>query len=76
MAITLVICKKYICYKIKLAHYYSQQFSYSNVYTKIQPQSIIGSGEEDNLSVFTILSMAAILFNSAKPCEQIVSVGV
>ena len=43
------------------------------LYTKILPKSFLGSGE-DGLEVFLpYMSKAAILFNSAKPFDQIVS---
>ena len=45
------------------------------LYTKIQPQNLFGSGEED-LQVFflLIMGMVANLFNGAKPFEQIVKI--
>ena len=43
------------------------------LYTKIQPQSILGSGEEDFYVILPYICMVAILFNSVEPFEQIVS---
>ena len=43
----------------------------SMLYTKIQPKSYLGSGEEDFLRVLPYMGMAAILFNGAEPLEQI-----
>ena len=43
------------------------------LYTKIQPQSFLGSGEEIFLSILPYIGMAAILFSNAKLFEQIVS---
>ena len=42
------------------------------LYTKIQPQSLFSSREED--SVLPYMGMATILFNGAEPFEQIVSI--
>ena len=47
------------------------------LYTKFPPQSFIGSGEEDFkcfLPYLPYMSMAAILFSSAKLFEQIISI--
>ena len=47
---------------------------YPMLYTKIQFQSFLGSGEEDLKVFFTkYMGMAAILFNDAEPFEQIVN---
>ena len=43
------------------------------LYTKSQPQSFLGYGEEVFEAFLPYMGMAAILFNSAKPFEQIVS---
>ena len=43
------------------------------LYTKIQPQSILGSGEEDFYVILPYICMVAILFNSVESFEQIVS---
>ena len=43
------------------------------LYTKIQPQSFLSPGEEDFLFL-PYMGMAAILFNGAKPFEEIVSI--
>ena len=43
------------------------------LYTKNQPQSFLGSGEEVFEVFFYIYGYGSILFNSAKPFEQIVS---
>ena len=45
-------------------------FEFPMLYTKIQPQSCLSSGE----GVLSYMSMAAILFNGAKPFDQIVSI--
>ena len=43
------------------------------LYTKIQPQSFLGTGEE--FYVFLpYMGMSAILFNSAEPFDQIVNI--
>ena len=43
------------------------------LYTKIQPQSFLSTGEED-FSVFSPnMGMTAILFSGAEPFEQIVN---
>ena len=39
------------------------------LYTKIQPQSFLGSGEEDFQEFLPYMDMAAILFNCAEPFE-------
>ena len=41
------------------------------LYTKMQPQSFLGSGEEVLLSVFTNMGMATILINGPWPFVQI-----
>ena len=41
------------------------------LYTKIQLQSFLGSGEEDFLMFLPYMDMAAILYNGAEPFEQI-----
>ena len=41
------------------------------LYTKIQPQSFLGSGEEGFQEFLLYIDMVAILFNSAEPFEQI-----
>ena len=41
------------------------------LYTKIQPQSFLGSGEEDFEVFLPYLDTVAILFNGAEPFEQI-----
>ena len=41
------------------------------LYTKIQPQSFLGSGEEDFQEFLPYMDMAAILFNCAEPFEEI-----
>ena len=41
------------------------------LYTKIQPQSFLGSGEEDFKVFLPYMEMAAILFNCTEPFEQI-----
>ena len=44
----------------------------SMLYTKIQSQSFLGSGDERRfLSVLPYMDMAAILFDGAEPFEQI-----
>ena len=43
------------------------------LYTKIQPENFLSTGEEDFLSVLTIYGHAAILINDAKPFEQSVN---
>ena len=44
----------------------------SVVYTKYQPQSFLGSGEEDFSTVcLPYMGMAAILFDGSGPFEQI-----
>ena len=40
------------------------------LYTKIQPQSFLGSGEEDFLVFLSYKGIAAILFDDAEPFEQ------
>ena len=39
------------------------------LYTKIQPQSFLGSGEEEFEVFLPYIGMAAILFNGAEPFE-------
>ena len=41
------------------------------LYTKIQSQSFLGSREEDFQEFLPYMDMAAILYNCAKPFEQI-----
>ena len=41
------------------------------LYTEIQPQSFLGSGEEDFLVFLPHMGMAAILFDGAEPFERI-----
>ena len=41
------------------------------LYTKIQPQSLLGSGEKDFQEFLPYMDMVAILFNWAEPFEQI-----
>ena len=41
------------------------------LYTIIQPQSFLGSREEDFYVFLQYMGMAAILFNGAKPFDQI-----
>ena len=41
------------------------------LYTKIQPQSFFGSGEEDFKIFLPYMGMAANLFNCAEPFERI-----
>ena len=41
------------------------------LYTKIQPQSFLGSGEEDFQKFLPYMDMATILFNCMEPFEQI-----
>ena len=43
----------------------------SMLYTKIQPQSFLHSGEEDFYVFLPYMGMVAILFNCAEPFEQI-----
>ena len=43
----------------------------SMLYTKIQPQSFLGSGEEVFQVFLPYMDMAAILFNGAEPVEEI-----
>ena len=47
------------------------EFESSLLHIKIQPQSFLGSWEEDFQEYFTYMDMAAILFNCAEPFEQI-----
>ena len=44
------------------------------LYTKIQPQSILGSGKEIVLVFLPYMGMAAILFNCAKQFQEIVNI--
>ena len=39
-------------------------------HTKIQPQSFLGTGEEDKKRVLLYMGMAAILLNGAEPFQQ------
>ena len=41
------------------------------LYTKIQPQSFLGSGGEDFYTDLPYMGMAAILFDGAEPFKQI-----
>ena len=41
------------------------------LYTKIQPWSFLGSGEEDFYVFLLYMGMAAVLFNGAEPFKQI-----
>ena len=43
------------------------------LYTKIQPQSFLSSGEEDFKAFLPYMGMAAILFKGTKPFEQTVN---
>ena len=43
------------------------------MYTKIQPQSFLNTGEEDFYVLIPYMGMAAILFNGVGPFEQIVN---
>ena len=43
------------------------------LYTKIQPQSFLGSGEEDIEVFLPYMGIAAILFSGEKPFEQIIN---
>ena len=44
------------------------------LYTEIQPQSFLSSGEKKFLSVLPYMGMASILLNGADPFEQIVNI--
>ena len=44
------------------------------LYTKLQPKSFLGSGEEDFQTFLPYMSMAAILCNGTEPFEQIVNI--
>ena len=44
------------------------------LYTKIQPQSFIGSGEEYFQVSFTIYGYGGYLLNGVEPFEQIVNI--
>ena len=44
------------------------------LYTEIQPQSFLSSGEKIFLSVLPYMGMASILLNGADPFEQIVNI--
>ena len=44
------------------------------LYTEIQPQSFLSSGEKIFLSVLPYMGMAAILLNGADPFEQIYNI--
>ena len=41
------------------------------LHSKIQPQSFLGSGEEDFQEFLPYIDMAAILFSCVEPFEQI-----
>ena len=41
------------------------------LYTKIQPQSFLGSGKKNFQEFLPYIDMVAILFNCAEPFEQI-----
>ena len=41
------------------------------LYIKVQPQSFLGSGEEDFEVFLPYMGMVAILFNGVEPLEQI-----
>ena len=43
------------------------------LYTKIQPQSFLGSGEVDFQEFLPYMDMTAILFNCVEPFKQISS---
>ena len=43
------------------------------IYTKIQPQNLLGSGKEDLKCFLPYMDMTAILFNGAEIFEQIVN---
>ena len=43
------------------------------IYTKIQSQSCLGSGEEDFYVFLPYVAMEAILFRDVKPFEQIIN---
>ena len=43
-------------------------------YTKIQPQSFLGSGEKDFKVFIPYMGMVAILLNDEEPFEQIVNI--
>ena len=49
-------------------------FEFPILYIKIQAQSFLSSWEEDFKSVLPYMGMAVILFNGAKPFEQIVNI--
>ena len=44
------------------------------LYTKIQPQTFLGSWEKGFLSVLTYMGMSVSLFKSAKPFKQTVNI--
>ena len=44
------------------------------LYTRIQPQSFLSTGEEDFWVFLPYMGMAAILFNDAEPFEQSVTI--
>ena len=44
------------------------------LYTKIQPQSFLSTGEEDFYMFLPYMGIAAILFNDAEPSEQSVKI--
>ena len=41
------------------------------LYTKIQPQSFLGSGKKDFLDILPSMDMAVLSFNCTEPFEQI-----
>ena len=47
---------------------------YPILYTKIQPESFLGSGEEDFYAFLPYMGMLAILFNGTEPIKQIVNI--
>ena len=44
------------------------------LFTKLQPQSFLNSGEEDVYKFLPYMGMAAILVSGAEPVEQIVNI--
>ena len=47
------------------------ELEFSTLYTKIQSQSFLDSGEEDFQEFLPYMDMTAILFNCVEPFEQI-----
>ena len=47
---------------------------FGDIYTKIQTQSFLGSGEEGFWVFLPYMGMAVILFNNAKPVVQIANI--